>query len=175
MKTILKKAAAKTALVAILFLSGITVLPAQSAGYNTGIGLRFGPDFGLTIRTGAGSGYFEGIIGSGYRALTITALYERFTPVFNTAGFNIYYGLGGHIGLYDRWGRYGYYDRWGYYHPQYEYVYTGPSFGIDGIFGLEYKFQTIPFALGLDIKPFFDFYRYGYGAIDPGLSFRYTF
>ncbi|HEU4717819.1 MAG TPA: hypothetical protein VFU15_08290 [Bacteroidia bacterium] len=158
----------------MIIFAGMNVLSAQSAGYNSGLGLRFGSDVGITGKTTVGKGYLEGILGSGYRAFMITGLYERYIPAFHRDDFHWYFGGGGHVGFFDRWYAYGYYDRWGYYHGPYLYQYGDPTIGIDGIFGLEYKFQQIPFAASFDLKPFINLYRYDYGFMEGALSFRYV-
>jgi hypothetical protein len=157
----------------------------QSAGYNTAIGLRLGTDLGVTAKFGVGNGYIEGIVGSGYRALMLTVLYEKYLPAFGREDFHWYFGAGGHIGFLGHWYRrgyyyHGYYDKWGHYHegPDYYYstdYYREPSIGIDGIFGLEYKFKEIPFTASVDLKPFINIYRYDYGFIEGAFSFRYVF
>ena len=151
-------------------------LPSNASTYNNAIGLRFGTDLGITARTGWKNGYLEGILGTGYRAFVITGLFEKSIPAFNTSNFHWYYGAGAHVGMFDRFAYYNYYyDRYGNYHVDYVYGYVGPTFGIDGIFGLEYKFPDIPFAASLDLKPYLDLYRYGYGYMDGAISFRYVF
>jgi hypothetical protein len=171
-------------LIGILFLFNAS-LSAQSSdsqgsgttAYNSAIGLRFGTDLGLTYRTSLRSNYLEVIAGSGYRGLVVTGLYEKFIPAFNTGRFNWFYGAGGHIGIFDRphYYNYYYYDRWGNYYVEHVYGYPGPTFGIDGIFGLEYRFPRIPFAASADLKPYLDLYRFGYGYIDGAISLRYVF
>ena len=51
------------------------------------------------------------------------------------------------------------------------------AFGVDGIFGLEYKIPEIPFALSLGFKPFLEIDTDGrfYGAPDPGFGIKFKF
>lgn len=177
MKTILfpRKTASVFALLLCLMLLPVHELRSQSTGYRTGIGLRFGSDIGITAKTTLGGGYIEGILGTGYRAFMLTGLYEKYVPAFHRDDFHWYFGAGAHVGFFDRWYRSGYYDNHGYYHYDYVYGYNEPTFGVDGIVGLEYKFQQLPFAASLDLKPFINLYRYDYGFIEGAFSFRYAF
>lgn len=145
--------------------------------YHSALGVRFGTDLGITYRTQFHNNYFEGILGSGYRGLLITGLYEKFQPAAPKANLYWFYGAGGHIGFFDRPHSYNYYyyDRWGNYYVEHVYGYPGPTFGIDGILGLEYKFRKLPFAASIDLKPYLDLFRFGYGYIDGAFTFRYTF
>jgi len=61
---------------------------------------------------------------------------------------------------------------------QFEYERFRPVAGIDGWLGLEYRFTGIPMAIGLNIKPFFEFMVPGFINIQPGdvgLSVAYRF
>lgn len=164
---------AKIAIASFFLICGLA--RAQSAGYHTGIGLRFGSDLGFTVKTQAGKGYFEGIVGTGYRAFMVTGLYEVYFPAFQRNDFHWFVGGGAHFGFFDRWYGYGYYDRHGHYRYDYAYGYGEPTFGIDGIAGLEYKFPSVPIAMSLDIKPFINLYRYDYGFVEGAFSIRYAF
>lgn len=151
------------------------------SGYKTGIGLRGGFEGGITVKHFIKSGRaIEGILsrGWGYGGMRITGLYEIHKPFPGAKGLDWFYGVGAHIGFYDE----GYYnfkcDKDGYWYKGNWYpgdcrgTYT--TIGIDGILGLEYQFAEIPFTIGLDIKPYFDFVgrsnHYGDGAF----SIRYT-
>lgn len=154
------------------------------SGYKTGIGLRLGYESGITFK------HFikehralEGILtrGWGYGGGRITGLYEIHKPLPGAPGFDWFFGFGAHIGSFD--GRYygyygyyngGYYDKHGKWHPTgYRDYYL--SVGIDGILGIEYQLAEIPLTLGIDIKPWIDFYGRGSHFGDGGLSIRYIF
>jgi hypothetical protein len=47
--------------------------------------------------------------------------------------------------------------------------------GIDGIIGLDYKFRNAPINIGIDIKPFMDFYSGASLFGDGALNFRFIF
>ena len=143
--------------------------------YKNGIGLRLGTDNGLTYKhffrpTVA----FEGLLTTGYRAFIITGLIEKHIPFATAPNLSFFLGAGAHIGSW----RYVAYYRGKYYRDRYYLVrddgYAGPSFGLDAILGLEYKFNA-PVSLGFDIKPYFDIVYPGVSFIDGALSVRYTF
>jgi hypothetical protein len=154
-----------------------------SQDYKTGIGLRGGWTSGLTVKHFIKSGQaIEGILSSnwGWRGYRITALYEVHKAAFadDIEGMYWYYGGGIHFGdggyYYYRWKDDPYYGKGGYYERR-----RHVAFGIDGILGLEYKIQEIPITLGLDVKPFIDFYDYRddvpFHFWDSALSIRYVF
>ncbi len=150
--------------------------------YKTGIGLRGGSyTSGLTFKTFIkDDAAIEGILSVPYfrNSFLITVLYEKHATAFNTEGFKWFYGLGGHIGSYHYRHYYSYYNcnkkkciRINEYDNHNRFV----SIGIDGILGLEYKIQEIPFTLGVDIKPYIDIVRPGLGYFDSAFSVRYVF
>ncbi len=137
-----------------------------SQDYNTGIGLRGGFDNGITIKHFVSSkAALEGIIASRWRGLELTGLYEIHNRAFDTDRLNWYYGFGAHIGFWNGDNR-----RWGTHGESYTVI------GVDGILGLEYNFEEIPFNLSVDWKPAFNFYGYsGFWADGGALSIRYIF
>jgi len=145
------------------------VLPVTSS-YNTAIGIRMGGlTSGLTIKQFiGGKSALEGIFSFATNSFVITGLYERHIGIVDAPGLNWVYGVGGHIGTFYPNGRY-YYYRY-YYYPERTNV-----LGIDGIFGLDYKFNKIPFNVGIDIKPFVDFYDGPFVFLDGALSLRFAF
>jgi hypothetical protein len=153
-----------------------------SQDYNTGIGLRGGWTSGLTIKHFINDGHaIEGMISSGWgwRGYQITGLYEIHKPAFvkdDLEGMFWFFGGGVHFAggyTYEKWHSTGPWVYQGYYE---KYHYS--AFGIDGIFGLEYKIPDIPFTVGVDIKPFIEFSNYGgapFNFWDGALSIRYVF
>jgi hypothetical protein len=151
-------------------------------GYGTGLGLRAGSPSGVTIKH-----FFkpsiavEGIVGTNFnrRGINLTVLIEKHGTAFQTRGLQWYYGLGGHVSSYS--GRY-YYD-WYYDHKgrrrYYDDYDDGRRFwglGIDGVIGLEYQFQELPFTLGVDAKPFAELARSdAFFGVEGALSLRYVF
>jgi len=153
-------------LILVFVLMGSSSVFAQD--YKSAIGVRGGIPTAVTgkhfiSKTDA----LEGLI-SGYRGgFEFTGLYEKHANAFDIPYLNWYYGAGAHIGVFDDTiARPNYYfDGRG----------TGFTVGVDGILGLEYTLTEIPFVIGIDMKPTFDF------APNPGLwfgggiSFRFYF
>lgn len=150
-----------------------------AAGYNTGIGIRFGGwESGLTVKHFLPSGAaLEGILSSGwhYSGTRLTGLYEIQKSISGASGLYWFYGFGGHVGLYNEryWysgdckdGKYEYKGMW------YNCDGTRATVGIDGIIGLEYFFGEIPFTIGIDIKPSIDLVGWGSRFGDSAFSLR---
>jgi hypothetical protein len=116
------------------------------ADYNTAIGARVAPASGLTVKhfTGERSA-LEGILSTRWGGFVITGLYEYHQPAFGVESINFYYGAGAHVGFWDEPG-----NPW--WDNEDEHVLAG----IDGIIGLEYTFESIPFNISLDWKPAFN-------------------
>ncbi|MBI4930236.1 MAG: hypothetical protein HY841_05700 [Bacteroidetes bacterium] len=160
----------------------IDVLNIVAQEYKTGIGLRGGWTSGLSLKHFISDGKaVEGILSSGYRyrGWQITGLYEIHKPAFtkdDVEGLFWLYGGGAHFGggyRYDHWHKTGGPWNQGYVH-EHNYI----AIGIDFIFGIEYKIPDIPFTIGADVKPFFDFVTdrdAPYGFWDSALSIRYVF
>jgi hypothetical protein len=179
----------KLKIISVLLLSFIlsaaatdSFAQAEGQSYNTGIGVRLGGlTSGLTVKHFTNpSTALEGILGFGHRSFVITGLYEKHRDISSAPGLKWLYGLGAHVGFF----RYdGYYYRVHYDHHGHDgYVYyveypgeTATVAGIDFILGLDYKFNDAPFNVGLDIKPFFDFFDGPYGYFDGALSIRFAF
>lgn len=142
-------------------------LSAQS--YHTGIGIRFGGlTSGLTVKHFIGkTAALEGILGVGNRSMIVTGLYEMHVPVDNSNAFKFYYGAGGHLGFFRDGGSY-------YYNSSHLYTATTVA-GVDGVAGLEYTFRKAPVNIGVDFKPFVDFFNGSIVYFDGGLSLRYAF
>jgi len=165
-------------LICVLVAFGVNTSFAQD--YKTGIGLRGGWIGGLTVKHFLKEGKaLEGIFSSGWgwRGYQITGLYEIHKAAFTkdgAEGFYWFYGAGAHFG-----GGYKHlkYYSTGLYSGYYE-THNYVTFGIDGIFGLEYKINEIPVTLGLDLKPFIEFsnYRgYPFRFWDGAFSIRFVF
>ena len=165
----------------------LLLLVAQSAfsqDYKTGIGLRGGWISGLTVKHFIKEGRaLEGILSPGYGwgrygGFQVTGLYEIHKPAFakdDVEGLFWFYGGGAHFGggyHRDHW----HYNNgaWGGYYHEHNYV----AFGIDFIFGIEYKIEEVPITLGLDVKPFFELVTdrdAHHGFWDSAFSIRYVF
>jgi hypothetical protein len=131
-----------------------------SSSYTTAVGLKFYPG-ALSVKHFTsdnvaieGLGYFWNY---GFR---ITGLYEFYHDISGVEGLKWYVGPGVHVGFYDT--RYG----------------GGTSLGIDGVLGLDYKFQGAPINMSVDWQPSFEFgdnFDNGFFGGWGGIGIRYTF
>ncbi len=131
----------------------------QSQDYTTAVGIKFSP-FALSVKhflnendAIEGLGYFWS---DGFR---LTGLYEIHSDINSVQGLKWYVGPGVHLGFYGT--RYG----------------GGSTVGIDGVIGLDYKFEDAPVNLSLDWQPSFEFgngYYNGFAGNWGGLGIRYT-
>jgi hypothetical protein len=150
----------------LVCIIGLSSLKAQS-DYSTGIGFRAGPMPGLSVKHFiSDEEAIEGIISSRWHGTIFQGLYEVHQDVFSNSNFNFYYGAGAHFG---------YWDLDGTRHPWYDVDGVYSAFGIDGIIGLEYSFDEIPFSLSLDWKPMFNIIDHTrFWMDDIGLTLRFS-
>ena len=148
-----------------LSLSVIMKLNAQD--YNTGIGIRGGLFNGLTAKHFiANNTALEGILWVRWGGFNITGLYEIHDQAFNTPRLNWYYGFGGHIGFWEG----------NKNHPWFDDDESYTLIGIDGIIGIEYNIEPIPFNISLDWKPGFNIIGdAGFWGDELAFSIRYIF
>ena len=135
--------------------------------YKSAVGLRGGVAQGITLKTFVGgSSAFDLFIGSHFRGLNFTALYELHShTAFGIDNLSLFYGFGGHIGVYNSttWP-----GGWGTYS-------SGPVIGVDGVVGIEYTFDEIPINLSLDIVPSINILPGVWYWQRGALSIRYVF
>jgi hypothetical protein len=136
--------------------------------YNTGIGLRGGFDYGLSVKHFISEkSALEFLLASRWRGFEVTGLYEVHNQVGDVDRFKWFFGFGAHVGFWN--GDYTH-DYWGYPGTNYTVV------GLDGILGLEYSFKEVPINLSLDWKPALNFIGYtGFWADGGALSIRFIF
>lgn len=153
----------------ILCLTVIATLAIQSTskaqGYDNAIGGRFGAANGVTFKTTLGGNKMLDIIANfrsnnNYNYFRVTGLYEVYKPIANAAGLNYYYGIGGSIGSVK-------------YKP---YNSSDLYLSVDGVLGLDYKFDDAPINISLDWKPAIELTPdTNFDASGVGLSLRFTF
>ncbi len=158
-----------------VLLALTTVSMAQD--YRAGAGIRLGGfTSGISFKGFVSNyGAIEGIAGFGRRSMVTTLLYEHHIPVVPAPGLNLYLGGGGHVGFFGDNGTYLIYK---YRGEKIYVVEDGRSAvvpGVDFIFGAEYKFRNIPIVVGMDLKPFIDFYDGLSGYPDAALNARFVF
>ena len=164
----------KTFFLSVFILLTVTVAQAQnrsahSSSYVTALGLKVWDGAGITLKhffnerhAGEAIAYFWH---DGFR---LTGLYEIHGPISGASGLQWYIGPGLHVGAYSD----------GHHHhdgDEFDHHSHG-SFGIDGVIGLDYKFNGAPINLSLDWQPSFEFAD-GHGFVGSwgGLGIRYTF
>ena len=149
--------------IAFVFFSMVTV---SAQNYNTAIGLRSGFSNGITVKHFLSHNTaVEGIFSTRWRGINLTGLYEVHVKSFDLDELSWYYGVGGHIGFWD-----GDHVGWADDNAAYTVI------GVDGILGLEYCFNKIPFCVSVDWKPVLNLVGYsGFWGDGGALSIRYTF
>lgn len=148
-------------IVGVLLTIACLKADAQSMGraYRTALGVKVWDGGGISLkhfvrenRALEGIGYFWS------HGVRITGLYEIHGDIAGAPGLKWYIGPGAHIGFYDH--RHG----------------DGAFAGIDGVLGLDYKFNQAPINISLDWQPSFEFGDdRGFTGSWGGLGIRYTF
>ncbi|MBI1343226.1 MAG: hypothetical protein GC171_09845 [Terrimonas sp.] len=151
----------KVVLATIIILS-LSVNKSAAQDYTTALGVKFWDGGGITLKhffnernAGELIGYFWN------QGMRITGLFEIHGDISNAGGLRWYIGPGAHVGFYNT-------------------KYGGNSvIGIDGVLGLDYKFNNAPVNLSLDWQPSVEFgsnnYNNGFIGGWGGLGIRYTF
>ncbi len=140
-----------------------------SSGYKTGLGVKLWNDGGgITLKHFVSNNNAVEAIGYFWNGGTrITGLYEFHYDIAGAPGLKWYIGPGVHVGLYNS----RYYDN----NPNNDRT-SGSFVGIDGVLGLDYKFNGVPINLSLDWQPSFEFGdNRGFIGSWGGLGIRYTF
>lgn len=130
---------------------------AFSQDYTHAIGVRVGGSSGsITYKQHLQTNNaIEAMLWLDWRSgFSVAGLYEWTTPVINN-DFNLYYGVGAHLGVSDK----------------------DFALGIDAIVGLEYKIPNAPIALSLDYKPYINIIPTpnSYGLWDLAIGIKFTF
>ena len=154
----------RKALLACFLLLSVATVRAQSKStngstYTTALGVRIWDGGGITLKHFFNDRNAGELIGYFWRnGVRFTGLYEIHGDITGAKGLRWYIGPGAHIGFYNS--KYG----------------DGSFGGIDGVLGLDYKFNGAPINVSLDWQPSFEFgdNRGFYGGWG-GLGIRYTF
>jgi hypothetical protein len=153
----------------LLFFLALMVFSFQTKAqdYDTGIGFRFSPFTGVSVKHFVSrESAIEGMLSARWHGYMLTGLYERHQEAFDTHNLKFMYGAGGHFAWWDS-------DY--VHHPWYDGHGDYAAFGLDGMIGLEYTFNEIPFSISLDWKPMFNLINdVGFRGDDVGLTIRYT-
>ena len=131
----------------------------NSSSYTTALGVKVWDGGGITLKHFFNDRNAGELIGYFWRnGVRFTGLYEIHGDFADARGLKWYIGPGAHIGFYNS--KYG----------------DGSFAGIDGVLGLDYKFNGAPINMSIDWQPSFEFGdgRGFYGGWG-GLGIRYTF
>jgi hypothetical protein len=158
---IMKKMTLAVLLLFCILTSNAQSRSATGSSYRTALGVKVWDGAGITLKHfGATGNAIEGI---GYfynRGFRLTGLYEIHRDIDGAQGLKWYFGPGAHIGFYNN----KFYDD------------DRVVLGIDGVLGLDYKFNTAPINLSLDWQPSIEFAsKFGFNGNWGGLGIRYTF
>ena len=157
----------KLMLGSLVMLFGILTATAQkrsssysSQSYTTALGVKFYPG-AISLKHFVNKN--NALEGLGYfweKGFRITGLYEIHGDINGAPGLKWYIGPGAHVGVYNT--KYG----------------GQSSVGIDGVLGLDYKFNGAPIKMSIDWQPSFEFgtnYGNGFSGNWGGFAIRYTF
>jgi len=152
----------KTAFVIIaMFMLSASAFTQKSSGstYQTALGVKVWDGAGITFKHFLHDNKALELIGYFWnRGTRITGLYEIHGPINGATGLQWYIGPGAHIGFYNS--KHG----------------DGAFAGLDGVLGLDYKFNGAPINVSLDWQPSFEFgNNRGFVGSWGGLGIRYTF
>jgi hypothetical protein len=132
----------KTFLIAGLLLAFTSTISAQS--YETGIGAKLGFYNGVSVKHFISpNNALEGVVSFRWGGAIITGLYEWQQPIYSAPGIDYFVGAGAHVGFFDK--------------HKYKHDEASSVFGIDVIVGIEYTLPTVPFTIGIEYKPAFNF------------------
>ena len=140
---------------------------ANSTSYKTALGVKVWDGGGISLKHFFNANNAGELIGYFWRhGFRLTGLYEIHGPISGAPGLKWYIGPGLHIGSYN--------DH--HYHDDDRHHHSHASVGIDGVLGLDYKFNRAPINLSIDWQPSFEFAD-GHGFVGSwgGLGIRYTF
>ncbi len=159
----------KVIILSLLILSfSIAESGAQSTGrtYTTALGVKFYPGAGVTVKHFVKSNAaLEGIAYFWKDGVRITGLYEFHGDINGAPGLKWYVGPGVHISTWN--------EKWRGRYPERS---GNASFGIDGVLGLDYKFNGAPINMSIDWQPSFDLGTYSsFNGNWGGIAIRYTF
>ncbi|WP_423148939.1 hypothetical protein [Rubrolithibacter danxiaensis] len=148
-----------------VFLLISTSLELKAQTYKYALGGRLGAANGITFKTfTSDNAALDFILNfqskKDYSYFRFTGLYEIHNPINNAPGLRWYYGGGGTLGSVE-------------YKPTNE---SDFLVSVDGVLGLDYKFDGAPINLALDWKPAIEVTpNTEFDANGIGLSIRFTF
>lgn len=151
---------------------------AFSQSESTSIGLRVGGISGFTVKMVDYNALkaFELVVGYQNNGARFLGMLQNFRPIKEDRIANLYVisGVGAHAGYisYDE-NSYKIVNGIQYYSYRKEYT---PIIGIDLMIGIEYHFESVPFNISMDYKPYMEFFgekTFKIDFWDIGFSVRY--
>lgn len=146
-----------------------------SQEFKQSVGFRAGLTSGFEYRIFSDDiNSYRFLLGTHDRGMVVNVLREFHKPdLFEFSDQLVFvYGAGIHVG-YERWDEMYYSYNTSYYRTR-----TAFIAGLDGLAGLEYTFYEVPITLGLEVKPYFDFFgrdMFGIQPFDFAFTARYNF
>lgn len=159
----------------ILFIFVLFSFTTFSQDYLRAVGIRTGQNSGFTYKRFLDYEVaYEGLL-SLKNGITVTVIKESYDIAFEDFSDRIfyYYGFGGHLGFINR------------YNDKYELTSNTSQFrenlahpvaGLDAKIGLEYRFVSVPFVAGFEIKPYFNIFDKNFFSMysgDLSISIKY--
>ena len=160
-------------LFALLLL--VSTFKGFSQEFKQSVGFRAGLTSGFEYRIFSDDiDSYRFLLGTRNRGMVVHVLREFHKPgLFEFSDQLVFvYGVGIHGG-YERWD-----EMYHSYNASYYRTRTAFIAGLDGLAGLEYTFYEVPITLGLEVKPYFDFFGRDMFRIQPldfGFTARYNF
>ncbi|MBN1387713.1 MAG: hypothetical protein JW965_04655 [Bacteroidales bacterium] len=153
--------------------------PAEAQFAESHLGVRGGMYGGIyyqnIIPAGTAETSFFAMISASRESVRATVLKLTYETSLSEIADNLFFvwGYGGHAGFSVT-------DHTYFLGRKYQFEYSRfrPLMGMDGWAGLEYRFITVPFSIGLNLKPYFELMFPGFVSMVPGdigLTFAYTF
>jgi hypothetical protein len=154
----MKKKIILSSLILCFIFNGAQAQKSYYNKYSTMLGVKFYPG-AITLKESLHNNKAFEAIAYFYKGARITGLYEFHYGIEGIEGLRWYVGPGVHLSIYD---------------PNY---FGGRTYmGIDGVLGLDLRFNKIPFNFSLDWQPSIDFGE-GSSSFVPGfggLAIRYV-
>ena len=143
------------------------------------LGLRLGLSSGIsyTMHVDQFRAY-KGLLSFREGGVQITAMIESSRPLYVNFTDKLYYytGIGAHVGFTRFQPRRSFFTN--PFNFSYSYGHFAPVMGLDGIIGIEFRFDRTPLAFAIDAKPFFELFGqsiFRLSVFDIGISMKYSF
>ncbi|RMG22344.1 MAG: hypothetical protein D6730_16640 [Bacteroidetes bacterium] len=170
----------KQVLITLVALLCLLLPQSRAQDYQTALGMRIGPYYGLTFKHFlAETSALELILITRSRGAGFTGLYEIHRPLLDVSGLRAYGGIGGHVNVFRYRPKND--SPWNWDNDQEgDGLVLGDAYrmqiGMDMLLGVEYKIEDFPFNLSLDWKPALNLIGdQGLSADQVAISIRFVF